>query len=51
MMKVIWKTKDHDIPCQLIKYLGYYNGERWYLIKSEEMGETGAPASQLFINS
>lgn len=50
-LPVIWRIRDLDIPVTIVGFLGFENGEYWFLIESKEGEVTGAPASQLFVGN
>jgi hypothetical protein len=44
----IWHTSKYDFEVEIIKYLGRYDGDDWWLIKkNNEEGQTGVPQSEL----
>ena len=44
--EAIWHQKDYDIPIMVLGYLGYKDGEHWWLVEND-WGQTGIPASQI----
>lgn len=44
--EAIWHQKDYDIPIMVLGYLGYKDGEHWWLVENSG-GRTGIPASQI----
>lgn len=47
-IEAIWHQKDYDIPIMVLGYLGYKDGEHWWLVQNEG-GQTGIPESQIKI--
>jgi hypothetical protein len=49
MFSAIWRCNDYDLFVTVISYLGFKDGEHWFLVESDELeGRTGVPASQLY---
>ena len=46
LKKALWKSKDYDIPVEIIKYLGEVQGQHWVLVRSGSV-ETGVPLKEL----
>lgn len=44
--KALWKSKDYDIPVEIIKCLGEVQGQHWVLVRSGS-AETGVPLKEL----
>ena len=44
--KALWKSKDYDIPVEIIKHLGEVQGQYWVLVRSGS-AETGVPLKEL----
>lgn len=44
--EAIWHQKDYDIPILVLGYLGFKDGEHWWLVQNEG-GQTGIPQSQI----
>jgi len=50
MNKLIWKNSEYDIPIRILEYLGYKDGQHWFLAESK-IGKTGIPASEIYFVS
>ena len=46
MIDAVWHQKEYDIPIKVIAYLGYKDGQNWWLVENE-YGRTGIPESEI----